>query len=664
MSPRNCNRCYLMSVETLETMPAQLLSLSQAILTAAEILKPPPNRNAGQWANDSRVLPPSSPEPGAWRTDRTPYWWQVYEAFSTPGIEEITIVCGAQMGKTEALFNVIGHRMDDGAYVPAMYVGATEQAVKSISKDRVDKMLESSKSLYAKLEKGQRNGVYEKFIGGVRLGFAWAGSATQLSSQPVGLCLIDEVDRMSGDTQGEGDPITLARARCKNFSNRKIGAVSTPTVEGGSAIWSLYESSAMFMWAWHCRHCNQAFVPQLSLLQWPEGKPIEETAEAAEVVCPHCGGTHANKHKRELNINGRYLRMRRLGDREQAPEGKQLVLEHYVESDDNLPARAVGFWVSGLCSPWASFYDVAAQLLRAYKSTNVNTIQAVINTYGGELFRLKGEAPDWGEVAACRQEYLPGSLPSREIQFIVLGADVQKHGIYYCVRGFGAESESYLLDNDYLNGETEHDNVWIALGQVLSRQYEGMPITRALIDSGYRPGDSHKRPDHAVYTFCRNMSRGIAFPAKGRDTMESPVLARNIDYTHGGKVVKNGVKLWHINTDYFKRWVHARIRWPEDADRGGWFLHNQASEDYCRQMVAEELVIKASGKAIWIRRNKENHYLDCEVLTAAAAYSLNVHTLRPVPPKQQQRVAQAQAEKAQQVQQVQRSSVYQRKSLF
>ena len=215
-----------------DVQQVQSSKISQAITLVSEIIEPPPDRDAARWADDNRILPPESPEPGPWRTDRAPFWREVYAAFADDYHETIVVVCGSQMGKTEAQFNIFGHRFDDGPYVPAMYVGPTEKQVKSISRDRVDKMLRSTESLWKKTEKGQRYGVGEKWISGVRLGFAWAGSATELASHPAGLIMVDERDRMNNDVSGEGDPVTLCKARAKNFSNKKIGIMSTPTVEG------------------------------------------------------------------------------------------------------------------------------------------------------------------------------------------------------------------------------------------------------------------------------------------------------------------------------------------------------------------------------------------------------------------------------------------------
>jgi len=52
------------------------------------------------------------------------------------------------------------------------------------------------------------------------------------------------------------------------------------------------------------------------------------------------------------------------------------------------------------------------------------------------------------------------------------------------------------------------------------------------------------------------------------------------------------------------------------------------TEDYCRQLVAESRIITDSGKPQWIERSRQNHYLDCEAMAAAAGFMLNVHHIR------------------------------------
>ncbi|RMF84571.1 MAG: hypothetical protein D6744_02820, partial [Planctomycetota bacterium] len=563
--------------------------------------------------------------PGPWRSSRTPYWRAIYDAFVDPEVDSIVAACGAQMGKTEAIFNILGHRFTDGPYVPALYIGPTEKQVRSISRDRIDKMLRSTPVLWERTAKGHRYGVFEKFIAGVRLGFAWAGSATELASHPAGLVLVDERDRMESDVAGEGDPVSLARARLKNYLGGKLGVFSTPTIEGGSPTWALLDAGSLEFWAWPCPECGRYFVPELALLSVPEGATPQQARESARLACPHCGGLLESRQKTLCNSLGRYIRHRRLRDDEQA---ERTVLRHYVVDADPQPTRARSFWISGLASPWVTFGEVAQVLREAEQSGSIERLQAEVNTWGGECFALRGDAPDWHEVAANRRDYPPRTIPSLQVQIITAGVDVQKDGLYYVMRGWGAGMASWLLEHGFLAGDTAFDPVWNSLRNLLQAPIGEKRIDRALIDSGYRPGDIHRRPDHAVYTFCRSLP-GLAFPAKGQDTLDQPYRYRNIDYSVGGAVIRGGVRLFHINTDYFKRWLHARIRWPEDQE-GGFYLHAEAGDDYCRHLVAEELVIKPGGKVQWVRRSRENHYLDCEVLAAAAAYSLNVQQLAPV----------------------------------
>lgn len=587
---------------------------------AARIWEPPPQRTADQWADDCRVLPPGSPEPGPWRTDRVPYTREIYRAFSDPRFETVIVVMGAQMSKTELVLNVIGHRFTDGPYTPTLYIGPTEKQVRSMSKDRVMKMIRATPELWDRLAKGQHNKIAEKWIAGIRLGFAWAGSATELASHPAGLVLVDERDRMDSDVGGEGDPVELARARGSNYWDFKLGVVSTPTLEGASPIWSLYEQGTMMRWAWECQHCAEYFVPRLELLRFDDSGDLAKVRSTAIVACPNCGGEHENRHKQRLNATGTYLphRLNAKGEHEQI--------------DEPIESSTASFWVDGLASPWRSFGQRAERLVEAYRSHDPGKIQAVINTGFGELFKARGDAPPWEAVLETRSHVARGVVPDWS-RLVTMGVDVQKNGLYYVVRAWGFNSRSHLVDHGFIHGDTEFDDVWILWRSVLDQKINERPIIRvAFIDSGYRPGaDRFRRPEHKVYEVCRR-TVGRAFPSKGHDTLEKPIRAAKIDVTVSGKTIKGGLTLWHIDTDHIKTWVHGQISIPEGGERL-WTTHSEIDEDYCRQLVAEELVVKPSGRRVWIAGKRANHYFDAEVLARAAAMSQQVHALAREAPK-------------------------------
>ena len=143
-----------MSAEGLDRLQVQESRILQQLMIGSEILAPPPNENPGEWADRVRILPPESPEPGRWRTSRVPFWRDIYQAFISPDVQTVVICCGAQMSKTEGLFNVMAARLDIGPFVPILYIGPTEKWVRGIAKDRWQKLLRSIPRLWAKTAKG------------------------------------------------------------------------------------------------------------------------------------------------------------------------------------------------------------------------------------------------------------------------------------------------------------------------------------------------------------------------------------------------------------------------------------------------------------------------------------------------------------------------------
>ena len=60
-------------------------------------IRPEPPIPVSDWADRHRILPPTSAEPGRWRTDRTPYLRAVMDALSTSSpYERVVLMKGAQ----------------------------------------------------------------------------------------------------------------------------------------------------------------------------------------------------------------------------------------------------------------------------------------------------------------------------------------------------------------------------------------------------------------------------------------------------------------------------------------------------------------------------------------------------------------------------------------
>lgn len=537
---------------------------------------------------------------------------------------------GSQMGKTEGLLNVIGQKLDDDP-APVLYIGPTKSNIDAVIEPRIAQMLRSAASLWAKTEKGRRSKKLIKRVAGVPLRLAWAGSPTELASQPAHTVLIDELDRMNA-IAGEGDPVTLAEARQATYPDGRLLITSTP-IEGNvdverhaetgiehwkvadvkdllSPIWRLWQEGTRFEWAVPCPHCSQYFVPRFRLLWWPDKCSAQRAKREARLICQRCGAQIEDSEKARMNAAGAYL----------AP-GQDIaggvVVGKIPETD------TASFWASGLMSPWRTFGNCAAKWIRATGSGDQERIRAVINTDFGELYAFRGEATPVEAVRSCVGRYKFGDRPDG-VKAITCGVDVQKSRLVYAVRGWGYSMESWLLEAGELWGETDHRQVWEDLGEFISsREWGALPIRRMGIDSGYRPGDKFRRPDNLIYEFCAQY-RGRALPTKGRQRLNRPLQPSLIDVTFRGQTYKAGLQLWHIDTDYFKSWLMSRLSWPEDQP-GRFWVPEDVSDDYCRQLTAETRVAKPSGQAIWIKVRPDNHYLDCEAINVAMAQSLGFH---------------------------------------
>lgn len=549
--------------------------------------------------------------------------------------KRIVAVLSSQTGKTDGQLNIVGHRINDDP-APILYVGPTKSNVEKVIEPRIMKMIRGVPALHEQLAKGKSSSKTYKSIAGVSVRLAWAGSATELASQDAALVLVDELDRMKADVAGEGSPLDLAEARFETYADGKSVVTSTPT-EGNvttevdanglerwavadsedvrSAIWRAWQAGTRFEWSWPCPHCQEYFVPRFRLLHWPEGASPQQAKRDARLRCPHCAALIEDTSKTEMNARGVYV----------AP-GQSINQDGTLvgEPEDNDTAS---FWVSGLCSPWRTFGDRARSYVEAVRSGDHERVKTVMNTRFGELYAVGGDAPEWERVREHAAAYSFGDVPEG-VRVITAYVDVQKSRLVYAIRGWGTSMESWLLEAGEIHGETEHSAVWSELEAFREREFgpRKLRIKRMGVDSGYRPGQKFRRPDNEIYSFGRRQ-RGWACVTKGHDRQEKPLRPALIDVTFKGRTIPSGLRLWHLDSDYFKSWVHARLDWPEEQP-GQWRVPGDVTDDYCKQVTAEARIVKPNGQAVWVRTRKDNHYLDCEAGNVAMAHVLGLHRKR------------------------------------
>jgi len=518
------------------------------------------------------------------------------------------------------VLDVIGHKLDTRP-VPILYVGPSKEFLTDQFEPRLMSLFDEAATLSHKVVRGRAMKKTLKRVSGVPVRLAHAGSSTALKSDPAAFAAVDEYDEMMANIRGQGDPLGLVEARGVTYADFCALITSTPSRgaketeacdltglefwkvldpdEIDSPIWKLWQEGTRYHWAWPCKHCDEYFIPRFSLLTWPKDATPSQARRETSMCCPHCGGVHDDADKADMNAKGVYV----------APG--MSIDSNGVVSGDPPETSTASFWASGLASPFVSWGERVERYLKALASGESDKVQTAVNAGFGETFiPAGGDVPSWEQVLQLRTP-LPRRTVPLEAVFLTAGVDVQGNGLYYTVRGWGSRAQSWLIDHGIMWGDTSMPEVWADLGEYLTQPIDGMYVKVAYIDSGFRPGKKFIVPENRVYEFCRQYRRFV-FPAKGRATISNDLWIRvsRIEVNTQGKAASYGLDLVLINTDKAKSFVHERLRYPIDA-KGAFLLHEEADEDYCKQIVAEARVKKPNGGFDWVPVSRENHFLDC-----------------------------------------------------
>ena len=373
----------------------QLKRLQASLAKAMQVMKPPKSLSVSEWADQERRLDSqSSAEPGRWYTSRAEYQRGIMDACSDPEIQEVVVMAGAQLGKTEAILNIIGYHIDNSP-CPILVLQPTLEMAQAFSKDRIAAgLLRSTPVLKDKVKdpraRDSGNTTLHKVFAGGALTIVGANSPAGLASRPIRVVLCDETDRYPPSAGSEGDPISLARKRSATFWNRKIIMVSTPTNKGASRIEDAYEKSDMRQYYVPCKHCHHPQVLKWSNVKWDDGEP-----DTAKYLCDECG-TLWDEADRMWSIRN----------------GVWTAKEEFK--------GIAGFRITGLCSPWTPLADGVKDFLSVRK--NPEQLRVWTNTYLGETWEDAGERIDDWELADRREAL--DKVP-QEVMVLTAGVDTQ-----------------------------------------------------------------------------------------------------------------------------------------------------------------------------------------------------------------------------------------------
>ncbi len=561
---------------------------------ALQFLKPPEQLTVSQWAEKYRVLDSKTAAiPGHWRNAQTPYLVDIMDELNNYETEEIIFVKPTQVGGTEALHNMVGYVIQQDPS-PAMIVYPTEALAKNVSENRLEPMILSAQPLLQRYKKNESDR-YELQFDGMYLCLEGSNSPSRLASKPIKYLFLDEVDKYPGASKKEADPISLAKERTKTFHNKKIFMTSTPTLKTGH-IWKAKEDADIEKHYFvPCVHCGEYIELKFSQIKFPEkeeGLSYTDRAECAVYVCQECGCLINDHEKSQMLKMGRWQ----------------------VVKQNTKYTKVVAYWMNTLYSPFVRFADIAREFL--YTKDDPDRFQNFVNSWLAEPWedtKLKTSA----DLVMERQTDIEQAIVPDWAKLLTGGVDVQENCLYWTIRAWG----DYLTSQNIAHGQAlsfaEIENVMNL--EYLRQDGSGMVVDLALIDSG---NDTDR-----VYDFCSDCS-DWALPVKGSSgNMLSHYKISKINKT-GSRAY--GMNLILVDTGKYKDMIAGRMR--KKNGTGSWMVYKDCDREYAEQVTAEHKVNRKNGKKteqVWVVKTTraDNHYLDCEVYSMAAADMLGVRTL-------------------------------------
>lgn len=557
-----------------------------------------------QWADAKRRLSPeASAEPGRWDTGRAEYQRGIMDALSDPAVHTVVVQSSAQVGKTEAVLNVVGFYIDQDP-APILVLQPTLEMGQAFSKDRLAPMLRDTPALQGKVKDARArdsgNTLLHKTFPGGHITIAGANSAASLASRPIRVLLADEVDRYPVSAGTEGDPVSLARKRTTTFWNRKVLLVSTPTIKGQSRIEAAFLESDQRQFLVPCPDCGEEQRLVWAQVRWPECKP-----SAAEYCCEHCGTLWSDAQRWGAVRRGRW----------------QAQAEF---------TGIAGFHLSELYSPWRTLAETAADFLAS--KTDPERLRTWVNTALGETWEDRGETVDSGALAQLREPYGPDDLPD-EVIFATAGVDTQDDRLELEIVGWGEGEQSWGIAYHVLYGDPAQESVWAELDEVLRETYATnsgrvVRVQATAIDSGGHHAES-------VLRFCRGRFRRRVFAIKGMAGQGKPIWPLRASKT------KTRDSVFMVGVDTAKDTVYARFR-IEPGNAGACHLPDDPAtgydDDWMEQVTSEQRMTRyREGRpyTVWVLpKGKRNEALDCRVYATAAMKAAPKSAWRGAAPKE------------------------------
>jgi phage terminase large subunit GpA-like protein len=605
-------------------------NLDRVIAQALAKFQPPEKISSTDWANRFRYLAQeSSPMPGKYSTDLTPWVPGMLDALDDPATKEVVCMKSAQVAWTDGVWNnYLGRRIHNDP-CPVVLLFPKDKTIRKYLDQKFVPMVEATEVLRPLVDvttsrtTGNRTD-FKKFPGGF-LALVASNAPDNVKSLSAPVVCVEEPDDCNTNVKGQGDSVKLLEERAKTYEYRKVIFGGTPSVKGLSRVEKAYQASDRRKFHVPCHECGDSHVLHWDNVIWDNEAETEDEVygraqtNTARYVCPHCGVPWRDVDKNRNVRKGKWIAEK--------------------------PFRGVaGFYINELYSPFpgsklAMLVERYLEARHALESGDESEMIVFENSCLGLAYEYRTDAPSTEDLEQRAKEYQEMTVPAGGLM-LTIGVDVQHDRLAIIVRAWGRGEESWLVYWGEIAAATscmdKTDPVWEELDSYVFGSYQhelgfNVHVTAASFDS------SDGSTNDAVYHYVRTRrNRGVKVMAIKGESMninrEIVTPAKKVDTNNRAtKAAKYGLPVFIVGTHKAKDLIDARLKLTGNGP-GRMHWYNGVRSDYYTQITSE---IKApsrqrGGRKVWqLKSGVRNEGLDCEVYALHAARTVKAHIKKP-----------------------------------
>lgn len=519
------------------------------------------------------------------------------------------------------------------------------------------------------------------FQNGARLKFMSGGGGDKSRSAFTSRVLVvTEVDGFatSGSTSHEANKLEQLFARTNAYEDDAVHYLECTVTVKNAPIWSMYQSGTASRIICPCPHCKAWVSPERDDLQGWKGASSEKEAEDnTAFFCNACGEAFSDDQRVVANRQAKLLH-----------RGQSI----QINSDTGVcevvgepaPTRTFGFRWSGFNNLFWRSARYGREEFNGSRATDEDNAERKLRQFiwsipydppTEQLSQLEANALT-NRIGAWPR----GLVPPDTLQ-LIFTIDVQKRELYWTCIAFRPFFAAHVVDYGVANVPSDHLGIEKAIYNSLSNLADeicdkGFPI--ASFDNPREPSPVFREIDlvgvdlgykreavvaflHSKYAKKETASRytGMQGYGTGQQAGTNYSLPKSTGATvmligenyHIASSKDENLAWFESDSDEWKSFLHARLSEPLPAineqcaePSSALTLFNTTPREHipiAKQWTAEEQVreyVAGKGeKTKWIRKNKNNHYLDTSYMACVLAHYMGVRLQKkstPVPDRQ------------------------------